>query len=87
MPSENGHKRTALFRARKLRRLTLEELARESGVTIGCISRIETGETAKPHRLTRRALARALGYRPVDIWPRAGERPHPELRAKKTRRS
>jgi transcriptional regulator with XRE-family HTH domain len=83
--TRNGHTRTPLHRARLLRELTLEELASRSQVTMGAISRIETGETIEPHKLTKRALADALDFRISDIWPKPGSNPHPDLVKKLSR--
>jgi DNA-binding XRE family transcriptional regulator len=57
-------------KARRKRKLTLEELGHRSGVSMGCISRIETGATANPNKLTKRAIARALDVEVRDLWPR-----------------
>jgi transcriptional regulator with XRE-family HTH domain len=63
--------------------LTLQQLAERSGLSIGGISKIETGEVRNPHLLTRRALAQALGYWASDTWPVSRGRPHPDLKTKR----
>lgn len=46
-----------------------EWLADQAGVSVRTIERIELGEVAKPHRVTRRAIANALGVDATQLWP------------------
>lgn len=46
--------------------MSLEEVARESGVTIGTVARIECCEHM-PHIVTMRKLAAALGVTPQEL--------------------
>jgi lambda repressor-like predicted transcriptional regulator len=66
--------------ARRLRGLSLRELASRTGVTHVGLSHIETGRVARPHATTKRAIATELGYKVVDLWPPPGKRPPTELR-------
>jgi transcriptional regulator with XRE-family HTH domain len=53
---------------RRARGLSMEDVARLSGVSWRTIQRIETGKS-RPHRPTRDAIARALGVPRTEIWP------------------
>jgi transcriptional regulator with XRE-family HTH domain len=66
--------------ARRLRGLSLRELADRTGVTHVGLSHIETGRVARPHATTKRAIAAELGYRVSDLWPPPGKRAPKELR-------
>jgi transcriptional regulator with XRE-family HTH domain len=76
--STNG--RHALAQARASKKMTLERLAQRSGLSVGAVSRIETGVIRNPRFLTKKALAEALGFRVVDLWPPEGKKVHPDLR-------
>jgi transcriptional regulator with XRE-family HTH domain len=58
---------TNLEHYRKLRGLTVNELARRTGVDTTTIWRIENGLTDKPHRSTLYVLAVALGVSVDDL--------------------
>lgn len=53
---------TALLRARKLRKLTQQDLAQRAGVSQGVISRLESGGHS-PKLETLEQIARAMDYR------------------------
>ena len=62
-------RRLTLRQARLRAALSLNELAKEAGVSSGTVSAIEHGE-AVPRMPTIRKLATALGLAPSDIaWP------------------
>src|SRR5437773_137013 len=63
---------TQIRSAREARRLSIRELSRRSGVSAGQVSRIESGETARPSRDTLHVLADALGADPIPLLFLAG---------------
>src|SRR4051812_39809193 len=79
--THNGRTPHPLAVARAKRGMSVRALAEATGLTHVGISHIETGRSKKPHPLTKRALAEALGYDVTDIWPTNGGRPAKELRA------
>jgi transcriptional regulator with XRE-family HTH domain len=54
------------------RRVSLRSLARETGISAGQLSRIESGETARPAIKTLLALASALDFNPSLLLALAG---------------
>jgi transcriptional regulator with XRE-family HTH domain len=60
----SGMSRLKLLRDERM--LTQQELAFKSGLTITTISRIETGKV-KPSFRTLRALAKVVGYSPIEL--------------------
>lgn len=56
--------------AREAQGLSREGLAFKAHVSLKTIERIEAGLVSNPHRLTRYAIADALGCDPTDLWPR-----------------
>jgi transcriptional regulator with XRE-family HTH domain len=70
-----------LTAARASQRISQRSLGKLAGVSQVAISHIETGQTANPHRLTRRALADALAFNEADLFPDDGNRsPSAEIR-------
>jgi transcriptional regulator with XRE-family HTH domain len=59
-------------KAREREGISLRELARRSGVSAGQLSRIESGDVAKPSTDTLRSIARALGRHSVPLLTLAG---------------
>lgn len=57
------------------RGLTQEALARNAGVTVSSIARIETRATASPQTATLRRIAGALGVSINDLIPEQGVEP------------
>jgi len=58
-------------RERIRKRWTQEDVARESGMSLGQISRIESGAIESPHFSTIAKIAQALGVTDEDLieWP------------------
>lgn len=50
------------------RGMNVHELAWESGVSVGTISRLRNGRIERPHTDTMYAIASALKVKPNDIW-------------------
>jgi transcriptional regulator with XRE-family HTH domain len=80
-----ARQRHPLYYARHRRKLTIQQLAERAGLSLGGISRVENRLITNPHRLTRQALADALGYEVSDLWPPEGRLPHPDLRPPQAR--
>ena len=59
--------KASLVTERRRATLTQEELAKEAGVGITTIARIETGEIEEPRVSTLRKLTSALGLEPRDL--------------------
>jgi transcriptional regulator with XRE-family HTH domain len=57
-------------RLRDERQWTQEQLAREAGITITCLSNIERGATRDPNTVTITGLAAAFGLQPSELDPR-----------------
>lgn len=55
------------FRENHKPRLTQEQLARDAGITMGMVSKIERGEHTNPTIETLEKIARALGVRIADL--------------------
>lgn len=53
--------------------LTPTDLASRTGLSLRTIERIESGDIRRPHRLTRKAIARVLKCDPLDLWPREAD--------------
>lgn len=51
--------------------LTLRELAKKSGLSLPYVAGLERGTSEAPPLRTCKALARALGMQPDEIWHRA----------------
>src|SRR5437764_6552481 len=64
--------RTPLRRAREQLGLRLEDVASSAGVSIRAVFDAERGRH-EPHRLTKKAIAEALGMPLRDLWPEATE--------------
>jgi transcriptional regulator with XRE-family HTH domain len=54
-------------RLRDKRRWTQEQLAREAGITITCLSNLERGATRDPNPVTVAGLAAAFGLHPSEL--------------------
>lgn len=83
MPSgSNNHGRISYVAlARAQQGLSQRKLAALTGMTQVGISHIESGRVTKPHALSQRAIAAALGYQPTELFPPPGEpSPSEELR-------
>lgn len=65
----------AVKRWRQLRGMTLSELARESGVSKGTISRLERGEIRSPRVETVERVAEALGVPGSVLFVEIARRP------------
>lgn len=67
--NRRGAPHFALNRARREKRLSIQQLADEAGVEFLTIQRIELGLTQNPWEETKHKIADALGTDVFDLWP------------------